>query len=411
MKNKIGTILLAFVVAFSMWYYVITVVSPEQERPFSNVPVTLEGESQLRERGLMLISDPNPTVRVELKGSRQDLNNLNSGNLTLTADLSGIFDAGEYQLGYSVEYPGNIPSGSVTVMNKEPSAVTVVVAERITRNIPVQLEFVGDAAEGFIADKPQAELDYQEVSITGPKETVDQIDHAYVRVDCTDRTETITESYRFELQDAEGKPVDAALITTNVEQIKVRVPVFLTKRLDLVVTANPGGGATAETSSIVIEPAYIDVSGSESALKDLSEIILGTLNLGEITDSMEKTIPITLPEGVNNLSNITEATVKISFPELAKKTFTITNIQANNVPEGMDLDVLTKQLDITVRGPKDLIAKLTPEQIHVAIDVAGVDNTDVVAAQITFPEEFAGVGAVGKYSVSVKVSPIQDSEE
>lgn len=411
MKNKIGTILLAFVVAFSMWYYVITVVSPEQERPFSNVPVTLEGESQLRERGLMLISDPNPTVRVELKGSRQDLNNLNSGNLTLTADLSGIFDAGEYQLGYSVEYPGNIPSGSVTVMNKEPSAVTVVVAERITRNIPVQLEFVGDAAEGFIADKPQAELDYQEVSITGPKETVDQIDHAYVRVDCTDRTETITESYRFELQDADGNPVDAALITTNVEQVKVRVPVFLTKRLDLVVTANPGGGATAETSSIVIEPAYIDVSGSESALKDLSEIILGTLNLGEITDSMEKTIPITLPEGVNNLSNITEATVKISFPELAKKTFTISNIQANNVPEGMDLDVLTKQLDITVRGPKDLIAKLTPEQIHVAIDVAGVENTDAVAAQITFPEEFAEVGAIGKYSVNVKVSPIQDSEE
>lgn len=411
MKNKIGTILLAFVVAFSMWYYVITVVSPEQERPFNNVQVTLEGENQLRERGLMLISDPNPTVRVELKGSRQDLNNLNSGNLTLTADLSGIFDAGEYQLGYSVEYPGNIPGGSVTVMNKEPSAVTVVVAERITRNIPVQLEFVGDAAEGFIADKPQAELDYQEVSITGPKETVDQIDHAYVRVDCTDRTETITESYRFELQDAEGNPVDAALITTNVEQVKVRVPVFLTKRLDLVVTANPGGGATAETSSIVIEPAYIDVSGSESALENLSEIVLGTLNLGEITDSMEKTIPITLPEGVNNLSNITEATVKISFPELAKKTFTISNIQANNVPEGMDLDVLTKQLDITVRGPKDLIAKLAPEQIHVAIDVAGVENTDAVAAQITFPEEFAEVGAIGKYSVNVKVSPIQDSEE
>ena len=410
-NNRIGTILLSLVVAFGLWLYVITVVSTEQERPYNNVPVVLEGESVLRERNLMIVSDTDLTVRVELKGSRKNLNDLNSGNLTLTADLTGIYEAGEYQLGYSVQTPSNIPAGSVTVMNKEPGMVTVVVAERISRSIPVYVEYIGDAADGFIADKPQAELDYQEVTITGPRETVELIARAYIQVDCTDRTETITESYRFSLQDAEGNPVDAAMITTNIEQVKVKVPVFQTKRVNLVLTVNPGGGATEETSSIVIEPAYIDVSGSESALKDLEQIVLGTLNLADIADDLEKTYAITMPEGVTNLSNIEEAAVTVSFPELTKKEFTITNIKTVNVPEGMVPDLLTKQMTIVVRGPKALMNKLTAEDIFVEVDLTGVENTAAVEAKITFSGEFEGVGAVGKYSVNVKVEAAADTEE
>lgn len=409
--NRLGSILLSLVAAFAAWMYVITFVSPEQERPYNNVPVTLEGESLLRERNLMIVSDTDLTVRLELKGSRQDLNNLNSANLTLTADLTGIFEAGEYDLGYTINTPGNIPNGAVTVMRREPSTVKVVVAERISRNIPVKLEFVGEAAEGFIADKPQAELDYQEITITGPRETVEQIDHAYVQVDCTDRTETITESYRFSLRDEEGNPVDAAMITTNVEQVKVRVPVFLTKRVNLVLTVNSGGGATEKTSSIVVEPAYIDVSGSESALKDLEQIVLGTINLGDISDDWERTYAISMPEGVTNLSNLEEAVVHISFPDLTKKEFTITDIKTANVPEGMVPDLLTKQLTITVRGPKELMSSLTAEQISVEVDLTGVENTAAVEAKITFPAAFEGVGAVGKYSVNVKVEPAPEPEE
>lgn len=411
MKSKLGSFLLSLLIAFGMWYYVVTVVSPEQERSYSNVPVVLEGESALREKGLMIVSDTDLDVRVDLKGSRQDLNNLNSSNLVLTADLTGIYDPGEYQLGYSVGYPGNIPNGAVTVMNKDPSTVTVVIAERISRNIPVRVEYEGTAADGFIADKVQAELEYEEVTITGPREVVELIDHAYINVDCTDRTETIIESYRFVLRDAADKPVDAAMITTNIEQIRVKVPVFLTKRLNLVLTVNPGGGATEETSLIEIDPLYIDVSGSESALKDLDQIVLGTLNLGDIAEDLEKTYAITLPEGVTNLSNITEATVKVSFPDLESRDFTVTEIQPLNVPEGMEADLMTKQLTITVRGPRELMAELTAEDITVQIDLTGVENTAAVEAKISFPEAFGGVGAVGKYSVSVKVDEAVDVEE
>lgn len=409
--NRFASALLSVVVAFGLWMYVVNNVSMEQERTYRNVQVVLEGESVLRERNLMIISDMDLVVQVDLKGNRRDLNNLNSSNLTLTANLDGIYDPGEYQLGYSVGTPGNVPSGAVTVMNKQPSTVTVIVAEQITRSIPVRVDYIGEAAEGFIADKPQAELDNQEVTITGPREVVEQIDHAYISVDCTDRTETITESYRFVLQDADNKPVDAAMITTNIEQIKVKVPVFLTKRLPLKLTVNAGGGATEETSKIVIEPAYIDVSGSEMALKELEELLIGTLNLGEISEDTEKTFEIKLPEGVTNLSNITEAVVNISFPALATREFTVTEIVSKNVPAGMAADLLTRQLTVVVRGPKSLIEKMDNTDVIVQIDLTGVEGSVAAEAKITFPAEFAGVGAVGKYSVNVKVEPKANTEE
>lgn len=409
--NRVASILLSVVVAFGLWLYVINNVSTQQERTYRNVQVVLEGESVLRERNLMIISDTDLSVQVDLKGSRRDLNNLNSSNLTLTASLEGIYDPGEYQLGYTVNTPGNVPAGAVTVMNKQPSTVTVVVAQRISRSIPVQVEFVGEAAEGFIADKPQAELDNREVTITGPRDVVEQIDHAYIQVDCTDRTETITESYRFKLRDADNNPVDAAMITTNIEQIRVKVPVFLTKRIPLVLTVNAGGGASEDTSEIVIDPAYIDVSGSELALKELEELNIGTLNLGEIPVDTEKTFEIKLPEGVTNLSNINMAVVKISFPELATREFTVTEIRTKNVSTGMVADLLTKQLTVSVRGPRALVEQMEDSDVIVQIDLTGVEGSVAAEAKITFPAEFEGVGAVGKYSVNVKVEPKPDTEE
>ena len=409
--NRFVSALLSLVVAFGLWMYVVNNVSMEQERTYRNVQVVLEGESVLRERNLMIISDMDLEVQVDLKGNRKDLNNLNSSNLTLTANLDGIYDPGEYQLGYSVGTPGNVPNGAVTVMNKQPSTVTVVVAERISRSIPVKVDYIGEAAEGFIADKPQAELDHQEVTITGPRQVVEQIDHAYISVDCTERTETITESYRFVLQDENNKPVDAAMITTNIEQIKVKVPVFLTKRLPLKLVINAGGGATEENSEIVIDPAYIDVSGSEMALKELNELLIGTVNLGEIHADIEKTFEIKLPEGVTNLSNITDAVVNISFPDLATREFTVTEIRPKNVPAGMAADLLTKQLTVMVRGPKALIEKMDNADVIVQIDLTGVEGSVAAEAKITFPAEFEGVGAVGKYSVNVKVEPKANTEE
>lgn len=401
MKSKPLSILFSIIIAFTLWLYVITVISPESTAEFHNVSVQLDGESILLEKGLMLISDTTPTAKVTLNGNRSDLININSGNLTLIADLSKITEAGEHSLTYTVNPPGDM---AVSVENREPKTVTVTVAERISTPVPVVIEYTGTLPEGFIMDKGNELLSTDTVTVAGPKEVVEMIDHASITVSCDDRTESFVENLVYTLCDAEGNPLDVSLVTTDVKEIRLEVKVSRFKAIPLTLKVTDGGGATGDTTQIDIEPQQISVSGSDTALENLTELVLGTVNLADITEDTQKEYTITLPEGIKNESGVEIAAVKISFPALSKKEFTITDIRIVNVAEGMEAQLMTQKLTVTVRGPKEQVNRLKAEDISVVLDLEGVVNADTVVPAITFGENFPDLGVVGKPTVSVTVA-------
>ncbi len=403
-RNKLGALLLSFVIALGLWMYVRTYVNTDYEQTLYNVPVALEGESILTERQLMLLSEEEHEVNIKVHGSRQDVGKINSGNIQAVADLSNIYEPGEHNLTYTIIFPGDVPTGAVSA-EKNPDRVRVIVARKKTKEIPIEVSYLGDVPADYIKDISALTLDYAYVEITGPEEVVDQIDHAALAIDCEGRTETIYESYRYELRDAEEKPVDAGWITTNVSEVKVHLPVSMVKKIPLTVTVIDGGGATGDTSKIDIEPKEISVSGSETALNALTELNLGTIDLAQITEDTVKEYEISLPEGMKNVTNLPTATVSISFPRLTTREFTITEFEVLNLEEGMTWEALTKQLTITVRGLKSEIQRLNEADIIAQLDLKGVENTYAVEPIILFPKSFESLGVMGSYSVSVQVTP------
>lgn len=409
-KNKLGALLLSMVIALGLWMYVRTYVNTDYEQTFYNIPVALEGKSMLTDRQLMLLSEENHQVNIKVFGSRQDVSKINSGNIQAVADLTNIYEPGEHNLTYNIIYPGDVPTGSVSAQ-KDPDRVTVIVARKKTKEIPVQVRYEGDVPADYIKDTSAVELDYSYVEITGPEEVVDQIDHAAITVDCEGRTETIYESYRYELQNVDNEPVDAGWITTNVSEVKVYLPVVMVKTIPLTVTLVDGGGATAATTQIDIDPAQISVSGSETALNALTELNLGTIDLAQITEDTVKEFEISLPEGIQNVSNLPTASVSITFPQLATREFTVTEFEVLNLAEGMAWEPLTKQLIIKVRGLKSEVQLLNAADIVVQVDLTDVENTSAVEPIIIFPESYVSLGEVGSYSISVQVMPEETTAE
>ena len=76
MKNKVISILVAVALAFVFWLYVVTVVSPESSETYYNIPVALQNESILSERGLMIVGNI-PTASVEVRAKPAVLFKLN----------------------------------------------------------------------------------------------------------------------------------------------------------------------------------------------------------------------------------------------------------------------------------------------------------------------------------------------
>ena len=139
MKRKLIYLLLAVLISIGLWLYVVTVVNPEWEDTFYNIPVILENEEILHERGLMLVSEDEPKVTLRLSGNRADMINLNSSNITIRADLSRIYSAGEQSLSYSIVYPGDVPNNAFEILSQAPQQVTLSVAERKSKDVDVQI--------------------------------------------------------------------------------------------------------------------------------------------------------------------------------------------------------------------------------------------------------------------------------
>ena len=408
MKRNILSALLSLAIAFGLWLYVVTVVSPNSDNTYNGVSVTLQGEAILEERGLMITTQKMPTVSLRLEGNRSELQKLNSSNISVTVDVSKITEPGEHKLAVSpnnVRLPGSVSSNGITVASRNPDYIKLEIKQRTSKAVPVSVQYTGSVPEGFIADKENCALDYKEIQVTGPADVVDKIATAQIEMDLTDKNGTVSESLPFTLCNAKGKPVDAQLITTDVGAVNATLRILQVKQVELVLNVVDGGGATAQTSTVEMDTAAIQVSGSETLLQSLDKIELGTINLGEYMEDTTLVFPITLPEGVSNETGINEVIVKVGFPNLGTKVLDITNITAVNVLEGKKAEIITKSLEITFRGPKALVEMLESEHVTVTVDFTDAqDGTSTMRATVTLSEEYAQIGAVGMYAVSATLS-------
>ena len=390
-KSKLTSIALSLVIAFGLWLYVVTNVSQEADYTIYNVPVVMEGETVLTERNLMITSVSADDVDLTLSGNRSDLAKVSSGNTILKVDLTKIYEPGEkIALNYNPVFPSDVPTNALSIQNRHPANIYITVEARRTKEVPVEVVWIGSTPDGFMSDRENRVLDYSSVTVVGPASVADLIEKAVIEVDLSEQKESLSQDYRYTLCDTDGNPVDAELITTNVESIRLDVKIHKVKEVKLSAEVIYGGGATEKNTIVEIEPAVIRLSGGSAVLEELGDSInLGKIDLRTIEKSQEITIPITLPEAVTNLSNITEAKVNIRFTGLLVKEFEVDTIEAVNVPEGLEVEIMEKKMTVALRGTAMDLSKILPEDIIVRADFTGaVAGTSTFKATVHLPMNF-----------------------
>ncbi len=408
-ERKITSALLSLVIAFGLWWYVVNNVSMEDDITFNNIPVVREGESILNENNLMITEISTESVSMNLTGSREDLNKVDSSNMSVKINLSNIEEPGErIALPYIPSYPATVANTAFEVSHKNPSVIFVSVDYRRTYEIPVKVKWTGSRSENYLYDTENYTLDYSTITITGPAAVADRIDHALVLIDLSDRTESFNESFRYTLCDAEENPVDAKQITTSVEEVQLTAQIQQIKEVALVADVTYGGGATAENTTITLNPQTIRVSGGAAVLEDLGDTYtVCSLNLADIEKSShEQKFPLTLPEGVTNQTGVSEVSVTVRFSGLRTREFVVERIEMTNVPEGMTAEIINANLTVRVRGPEEELRQLTENDISAVVDLSAAEaGTATYKATIVIDEKFPNVGAMKTSSVSATVLP------
>lgn len=415
MKSKILTALLSIVIAFGLWTYVVTNVSVEDTTTIHNVPVVFQNEGALAGRSLMLTAGTSQTVNLTITGTRSEILKLNNNNVSVIVDLSGIYDAGLQSVQYTVNYPADAVTTTFE-HTADKSRISLTVEEQVSKAVDVFHSYTGQVAEGYMADYETVTMDTRKVTVTGPASVVDKITQARFTISLDGLTAPLDQDYEYTLCDAEGNPVEVPnveFVHTDVEKIHVNLSVQRYKEIALTVKVNDGGGATEETSSIVLDMETIMVSGTDEVLAELEALEVGEINLAEIKDTTTLTFPITMPAGVINRTGVEEVHVNISFPALVTKTFTISNIQAANVPAGTEGIVVTKQVSVTVRGPRSIIQRMQASDITVAVDFADMEIGSTVTKQpaVSVSANYPGVGILENGHVTITLQELPQETE
>lgn len=395
-KSKILRIVSSALIAFCLWFYVISVERTETEQSFSNVEVEFEGESVLADRGLKLISDTDVTVDLKLNGRRSVLNSLRSSDITVRVDLTRIYEAGTRSLTYEIEYPGDVTASDIEVVSRDPDGIKVTVVSWAEKRVNLKEPVLkGTPAEGYRVGQLEAEdWEPKTVRIAGPKEVIDRIQSAGVIVDVSGVSESLEVRKGFVYYDAEGNEIsDADSVQPEPEKALVRVPILKEKAVGLTLPISVD--KTAEDVEFTVNVTVTMPDGTQNVISGIVmfENNTATLEGAALRQDAEGKIYLDLG-GVTAYGSplAMEYVTEAALPELlltgtAEKSHTAVDIDLYQ--DGISCDVGGVQISVTTRE------KIT--KVFTGVPVQGIDplhtcSTTMLTVTVKgFPEDLESV--------------------
>lgn len=415
-KRKIVYCGLSLLIAVGIWLYVDMDNGTRVTAEISNIPVEYLGETTtLAERGLMLMEDSDKTVSLTVEGVRGIIAQLDKSQVRIQADLSDITETGSQNVSFRIVYPHpkndySKFSRELTVKNQSSYMVTVNIGELYSKEVAVHCEVQGTVAEGYSAGELRMQPEILE--IRGQEEDLASVSYAKVVLKIDNATATVKQTLDYQFYDAQDTLLDGRGIHATVDQVQVTLPVNVTKELQLEMKFLESPGANLKNVDYTISPATVTVTGDAALLEGVDRIVLDEFDLVSLGGNTTYNYAISLPEGCENLSGVSRATLRIAFKDMDSATLTTTQMRLENVPEGKTAAVLTEEVSVTIFGTAADVKAVSGQDILVLADLTDFSSA---AGSYTVPatvlvESGGDIGVSGDYQIRVTISEKQGEE-
>lgn len=292
-KRHILAKLLCLIAATCVWMYVMNLESIDYERTFSQVPVVIDGVTELNaDSNMSVISGYDNTVDVVVSGKKSDVQKMTVEDIRVSVDVSTMTEAGKFTVPVQVQ----LPAGFAAV-NADQLTADLYLDVNTHREIPVRitnLDYI--VSSSFTMGEPI--LSHETVTVTGPAQVLDLIEHAALEFDLGTVTTSVTMVGTPQMEDADGVRVSNPYVRCDTKEITVAIPVTTTKELKLVATYKVP--ELRGDWMAVITPETVTVEGDPLLLSKLEQIavyeIAVDVNAGEYTVGSSI---IDLPQGVS----------------------------------------------------------------------------------------------------------------
>lgn len=404
LDSKVFWAVISLIASLFIWVYITGTQEEIITQSFNNVEVMLIGEDTLQAtRGYVVTNVSAETVSVKISGTRGNIGTLSASDVKAVIDVSLISSTGTLTQYYNLTYPDNVNEDAVSLVSSNPQTISFDVTKMSSKSVPVEAKFVGSTAENYIAG--EVEFEPKTIKVSGPESMLEKIDHIYAEMGGDDLTMTRTAEIPVVLIDKDGNTMESEGLEFDVPTVTVTIPISMMKEVPLYVQCVYGAGATEENTVISIEPNKIMISGDTEIVSGINRIDLATIDLTDFSLTHQDTYLIPLPNGVENVTGVAQADVKIEITGVDTKVFTVTNISTRNLPSGYTLEEITTQsLEVRIRAPQDVLDQLQPSNLSAVADLSDITQSgDMFVPVRIVVDGFTDAGAVGEYNIGIKV--------
>ena len=181
LRENIGTLLLSFLLAVTVWVAAVSQADQILEQDFPQpIEISYVGLSD----DMLLLGEPPETATITLRAPESVWRELALEDIHIEADLSE-FDVGSYRL----ELSPRLDLKPARVTGIDPTFVTLTIESSASKVVSVNIVTFDQPALGFQAEEPIAEPN--QVTVVGPASIVGQVHELRAEITLTNQRESI----------------------------------------------------------------------------------------------------------------------------------------------------------------------------------------------------------------------------
>lgn len=396
--------ILAVIISIGIWTYMSLNSSNDTTVTISNVPIQMDLSESSRKLGLQIFTDEKQTASVTVTGNRTILGSVTESDLTVTAAASSVNSSGNFTLPVSAAKKN--PSSNFQITGSTPSSVSVMVDYYKESTFQIQDKILFGVADGYYG---ATSLPYNSITISGPQTEVMKIKQVAAVASVEDNLlETTDVEADIVLYDENGNELSQKLLTMSFRTLTATISVLTEKsvKVEAGYVNKPSG--LDLTNLVEIHPSGILLAGPDDVMKTLVSVKTEEIDFSTLSDEAVtfNTLAINIPEKCKNISNNATAQVKIDLSGMTKKTFDVDTFKVEGLSSAYKAEVTSKNISVTVIGPKSEIESLDADKITATISATGTAvKTGSVEMPVTF--RFDGASscwAYGKYTANLNIS-------
>jgi YbbR domain-containing protein len=359
--QNLGSMLLAGVLALTVWMAAVNAEDPIQTRAFpENVPILYQGLPV----GLQVVGTAPQEGTVSLRAPQSVWDEISVQEIRLVIDLSGL-EAGTHTLTTTPV----VDLQPASVVTREPQRVTLTLEETLSRRMDVHVIVSGEPEEGYRADEPR--VSPEDAVVMGPTSILQHVAELAISADITGLRDDLVLEAELVPLDSDGLEVDGLSVAPATARVQVPILQLGGYRSVAVIPITEGQVEPGfRVTNITVTPTLVTLKSADPQAVELLPGYVQTeaISLIGAIEDISLRVPLNLPEGftvVGEQSVLVHITIEaIESSVTITRTLEIQGLQAN-----LSAYASPESVSVILTGPIATLEQLQPEDVRVVLNL------------------------------------------